>query len=150
MDLDAALAALRTSGLFKDTEADKLELLAFTAVPVSHAAGETLLSQGQLADHVFYVVSGRAEIALLLPDRRRLALGTVGEGHLLAAVALLAGTPSRVEVAAASDIELLSVPAEDFRRFLRQAPQATLAILEETAARADALLGSALAALAGR
>lgn len=142
MDLDRDVALLQKSRPFKGCDAEKLRLLAFTAIPLRFAPGELLLSEGETIDHVLFVAKGQAETSLE-SDGKRVAIGPVGERQLIGLAMALSGRPSLVRVQAVSEVEALSLPYADLRRFLLKAPDAALALLEEMAERVETHISTA-------
>ena len=75
------------------------------------AAGEILFRQGDPADCFFIVSSGTLKVEVALPDNRRQLLATLGSGDCVGEIALLFQKPRSATVCAASDSELLKIPA---------------------------------------
>ncbi|GAB5471733.1 MAG: hypothetical protein Kilf2KO_47630 [Rhodospirillales bacterium] len=134
MDLDQEIALLGRSRLFRGCDAEELELLAYIGIPVSFAPGEVLLQQGAVTDHTYYIVSGEVEI-VMASGMAPAAFRTLGESLMLGVVSALTARPSPWGIAAASQVEALSFPAEDLRRFLIRVPEVAVLLLEHVAGR---------------
>jgi CRP-like cAMP-binding protein/predicted acylesterase/phospholipase RssA len=75
------------------------------------AAGQILFRQGDSADCFFIVASGTLKVEVALPDNRRQLLATLGSSDCVGEIALLFQKPRSATVYAASDSELLKIPA---------------------------------------
>lgn len=95
----------------EDLAADLRRFLHGGASPVVRvAAGTTIIAEGQAADSMFMIQSGRCETFVADGDRR-VRLGELAEGDFFGEGALLAAERRLVGVAALTDVVLLEVPA---------------------------------------
>ncbi len=60
-----------------------IDRLARAATPVQAIAGETLINEGDPAEHFFNISAGTVKLFKALPDGRRQILGFAGTGHFL-------------------------------------------------------------------
>jgi MFS family permease len=111
----ARVAVLTTLDLLAAAPGPALEALARGLEDVPLAAGEQLIRQGDEADALWVLVSGRLDVSI---DGRAVSVveapGYVGE------IGLLHGRPRSASVSAAKDSVLWRIGAEDFRRAVNQ------------------------------
>jgi len=91
------------------------------------AAGEVLVRQGEAADSVFVVVSGKLR-ASVSQDGQEVALDDLGPGRLVGEFALLSDRPRSATVQAVRDSEVLRLSSTAFHQVLRAHPEVGLAL----------------------
>jgi CRP-like cAMP-binding protein len=74
------------------------------------ASGETLVTQGELADALFLVLDGNAEV-----QAGGKTVGQVGQGEVIGEVSLLDSRPPTATVTAEQDLTALAVPFTTLR-----------------------------------
>jgi len=94
------------------------------------ARGETLFRQGDPADALYFVVSGRLQATVCHPGRERVIVGEIGPGEPVGELGILTGQARGAEVSAIEDAELLRVSREVLERAANDAPE-TLGPLAE-------------------
>ena len=113
-------------GLLSDHDRRALEALATTSrVP----AGRALVTEGQVADRVLVLRSGRAKIVASSPERGDVVLDFRGPGSLLGEQALVDGRPRAATVVAIEPVEMLVIPASAFRAYLERRPAVGMTLL---------------------
>ena len=85
--------------------------------------GEPLFAQGDPADTLYLLRSGRLGVFKLEPDQPAQLLGVVKAGEPVGEMAMLAGTPHTATVVALRDSEILACRAKPSSR--RPAPNPT-------------------------
>jgi CRP/FNR family cyclic AMP-dependent transcriptional regulator len=113
-------------GLLGDADRSALEAVARR---VDAARGDVLLARGDAADRVLVVVDGRVKVTVPTSAGTDAVLTFRGPGALLGEQALLDAQPRSADVVAIEPLSLLVVPASTFRAFLRDHPQAALALM---------------------
>ena len=98
--------------------------------------GDVLVEQGDEADEVFVVLTGRLE-ALNRSERGELVVGTVGPGHVVGEVTVIAGGRRTATLRAIEPAEVAVIARRDFERWLADNPDATDAVSDEARARID-------------
>ena len=136
MSLDDDVRRLSGAGPLGGLPREALQLLAFSGQKRQLRAGEALFSAGDGADGAFFVLEG--EIALRRDGAERL----VGPGVLIGKSALLVETVRPADATAASDVLLLSIPRETFRRVLSEFPDSAVKIQRAAVSRTRALISS--------
>jgi len=109
VDHAAELALLRAMPLFAPLSPPVLEGLASRLIPVHAPAGQTIVTQGELGDRFYVIVSGEVEVVI---DGQ--ARATQGAGDHFGEIALLRDVPRTATVKATADTELLALERDDF------------------------------------
>jgi CRP-like cAMP-binding protein len=113
-------------GLLSDDDRSALEAIA-TASRVP--AGRLLLAEGQVADRVLVLRSGRAKVVSSTAEGGEVVLDFRGPGSLLGEQSLVDGSPRGASVVAVEPVEMLVVPASAFRAYLERHPAVAMTML---------------------
>jgi CRP/FNR family transcriptional regulator, cyclic AMP receptor protein len=125
----AKLESLANVELFRRCSGKDLEALAAVTEERTVPAGTVLCDQGRVADELFVVVSGTAEVAVAGD-----VVATVGPGEPIGEMALLDHLPRSATVTARSEMSLYCIEAARFREVL-QASAIALGLLEQLSLR---------------
>ncbi|UJA20337.1 cyclic nucleotide-binding domain-containing protein [Thermoleophilia bacterium SCSIO 60948] len=109
---------LRPVDLFDDLSDEELEPWAAVAVPRFVPRGELLVEQGEEAEGLLLILEGTASVAL----RHGAAWDPLGHQHgptWSMAIPVMMGIDATVRMQAETDVRMLVIPAEDFRRLAR-------------------------------
>ncbi|HEX7478163.1 MAG TPA: cyclic nucleotide-binding and patatin-like phospholipase domain-containing protein [Polyangiales bacterium] len=90
------------------------------------AAGEYLFRQGDPADCLYLVISGRLRIVAEQPDGSETVLGDIGRGQCVGEFGLLSDEPRAATVRPLRDAELVRVPKTVIEQLLDRHPRAML------------------------
>ncbi|MBN1311060.1 MAG: cyclic nucleotide-binding domain-containing protein, partial [Anaerolineae bacterium] len=82
----------------------------------SYQTGEYIFEEGDPADHVYVISSGRVAITKNTHTDDQLVLGYVGPGEMLGEVGMWTNERRTASAMAAEPLELLAIPREDFWR----------------------------------
>jgi len=113
----AARRALAGAPLFADLEPALLDRIVARSRPVSLAAGEWLMHQGDVGDAAYAICTGRLQVVVEHPEPARV-VDEHGYGDLLGELALLTGLPRSASVRAVRDSELLAIDRTEFTALL--------------------------------
>ena len=119
---EAALGMLRHVPLFAALAPTEIEQLADAAVIQEYAAGEEIVSTGQIEDALFIINTGHAEVRV---HNAPAPLARLGAGDFFGEMALLTGEPRAADVAAVEDCEVLVIYKEALQPILLARPQVT-------------------------
>jgi CRP/FNR family cyclic AMP-dependent transcriptional regulator len=97
--------------------------------------GSSLFSEGERAESVMVLRTGRVKISWYTEDGRESVLAVRGPGDLLGELAAIDGEPRSATVTALEPVEAVVLSAAAFRGFLETHPKAALALLEILAGR---------------
>ena len=124
--------ALGLVPLFADLDPELRSEVAGRAVPVRVEAGEWLFRQGEPADSLYVVLSGRLEVLIESPGPATIRLAD--QGSALGELALLTDSSRSASVRARRDSDLLRLERDDFLGLLEAEPAFALALTRALAA----------------
>lgn len=136
MTLDTEVQSLRQVPMFRDIDAARLKLLAFTSERVSFAPGQRFFSQGDAGDAAYVILDGRAQV-IIEAASGPLKVAEFGRNDLLGEMAVLADTPRSATVTAEGEVTALRIDKRVFLELLSQFPQMSLAVMREIAKRLE-------------
>jgi hypothetical protein len=93
-------------------------------------AGETLIRQGDAADHVFVIIEGHAEAFV---DGQK--VGDVAKDEIFGAMAVFTGEPRNATVIAQEPSTVMLIPGEQFLSMTRTNPKIAHSLIESMARR---------------
>jgi signal transduction histidine kinase len=123
-----ALDALRATSIFAEVPDEHLQRLAEHAIPMSLQEGEFLIREGDQADDLFVVVSGRFDVTKR-SGTSEIPIATVGPGAIQGELAALERGKRLASVQAVTDAEVLRIPYLAMRDLLSGGPDAALSII---------------------
>ncbi len=126
-DIDDSFLATLTS--------EESEWLRRAGVNRRFPGGTALFHERQPSDRVMLLIAGRVKIASTSEDGREAVLAFRGPGDVLGELSAIDGQPRSASVIAVEAVEVVVIPATDFRAFLERAPRATLWLLTRVIAR---------------
>ena len=113
------------------------------AVPKETAAGEVIVRQGDPAEAMFVIVTGKFEVSIPTAEGTRRVLRMLGAGSVFGEIAVLDGTERNADVTSSIDGEVLVLSANDLRYALDGAKSARDELHAEAAERKAQLARSA-------
>ena len=136
MTLDTEVQSLRRVPLFRDIDAARLKLLAFTSERVQFSPGQRFFLQGDAADAAYVILEGRA-VVTLQAEGGEIELAELGENALVGEMAILSDHPRSATVAALEPTTALRIDKRVLIELLQQFPQISIAIIREIAGRLE-------------
>jgi NTE family protein len=118
---DDRLEALRSVEVFSGFSDELLARLADRVTPHHVLAGDWLIRQGEKADRLYVVVSGRLDVILENPGPER-TLGSLAAGSAVGELGVLTGAPRAASVRAVRDSELLALDAKTIATMFEDTP----------------------------
>ncbi|MEF8793922.1 Crp/Fnr family transcriptional regulator [Thiohalorhabdus sp.] len=116
--------------LFAGMSAEKLQAVDQLAVGRSFPRGRLIFSQGDSADGMYLVQSGRVKVFLAQEDGDEVILGLLGPGDYFGEMALIDAEARSSAAMAHQDCELSFIAKRDFRRLLRESPELAQSLLQ--------------------
>ena len=120
MSCDNRDKLLQSLEILADLDAETRSALAREMDAIAVTRGEALLRQGDAADNMFIVVSGRFAVLL---DGRRTPVAEIGPGQPIGEIAFLAGGQRTATVTALRDSLVLRLERADFDKLTASHPQ---------------------------
>ncbi len=130
------VAALAAFPLFRPLTTRELERLVEGATEQTYAAGQAIVGEGELDDHVFVVLAGRVRVVESMPDTPAVAvLGGLAEGEVFGELSVLTGRPRSASVVALERTRCLTLDRHRFLTALETSPRLALGLLRMLARR---------------
>jgi CRP-like cAMP-binding protein len=107
--------------LFKGIEPALIDELALQFRVADVAAGEVVIRQGEMGDHLYVVDSGDLEVSATLNNRAS-KLGDLHRGDFFGEIALLKGTPRGATITAVTTATLWTLSADALNQWLERTP----------------------------
>ncbi len=104
---------------------------------VRRSGGELLFREGEPADCLYVVRSGRLRALMKQEDGSERVVGEIGRGEVVGELALLTGGSRSASVLAVRDSELLRFSEAGFERLLKAQPQAAMSLAKKIVARSQ-------------
>ncbi len=117
------LAALKGVDVFQTLTEEERGLLADRLAQAPFADGEALTRQGAVADWLYIIGSGRAEVRLFTAGGDYTVVKTLGPGDVLGEMGLLTGEPRTATVTALGETVCYRLDRESFRGVLASRPE---------------------------
>ena len=124
------VALIRDVPLLARLAPQDLRALASRGRVKSYRTGAVLFREGDRGDALHIVVEGAVRVSVLSSAGGEATVAVLGPGEFLGDLALLDGRPRSASAIVLQPTKTLVVTREDFRRWLRERPQAALALLE--------------------
>ncbi|HHQ49079.1 MAG TPA: Crp/Fnr family transcriptional regulator [Acidobacteria bacterium] len=136
---------LRRIGLFADLSDEDLAQVAEAAKVHTFARDERVFDEGDAADTMYVVASGKINIVVTSAEGKDLILAVLGEGQVFGEMGLLDSAPRSASAITATPAELISIARDDFDELLENQPglsRKLLHIMAERLRRANSKMES--------
>ena len=153
MAIDALVKPLLRLPLFQGLKPLQLTEIVRRAGRVVYKAGDTLIEEDKIGDCAIIIVSGEA--ARVRSDEHGSPADTVGEGSMIAELAMLVETVHSATIVARTPVKALKITREDMHEQMADDPKLAEYMMGKIAKRLHALaaevraIDEALAVLAG-
>ncbi len=131
---------LNTVPLFRQLSISARSVLAHSSDHISLSAGDDLFCQGDTADALFLVVSGRLHVVDEDEQSHRI-VGVLGSGAWVGELSLLTGSPRAATITAARDAQLIRISREAFDDVLADQPELGIGLARALAAQVQRTRG---------
>jgi CRP-like cAMP-binding protein len=135
-DLQQDVDLLRNVPLFRNLDAAKLKLLAFTSERLTYAEGDSLFHQGDSGDSAYVIVAGEADIIIDTPGGP-IVVATVKQNDWVGEIAILCDVPRTATITAKSKLTTLRISKDVFFQLIMQFPQMSVEVMRELAFRLE-------------
>jgi predicted acylesterase/phospholipase RssA/CRP-like cAMP-binding protein len=119
---------LRASAAFGQLDADALDLVRNALEARVVRSGEVLMRQGDAADGLYLVGSGRLKVVIEREEGSEDVINEVGRGELVGEMALLTDSPRSATIVAVRDSHVLFLSSNAFAHVVQARPEALLVI----------------------
>lgn len=130
MQLLKEAETLRKVPLFAKLEPSRLKLMAFTSQYLTYEDGELVFREGDVADAVFVILEGEAEI-VVETRTGNLRVGMLGKDELFGELALINNTPRSATMCAKGHLQVLRIAGDMFLKLLAESPEVALAVMRQ-------------------
>lgn len=124
------LGILRRTELFSGSPIEVIRLLAYLAKHAKYQPGDPILLQGDRAKSAYFILSGRVEITTIHRERE-ITLQHLHENSFFGELALLARFDWFFSARAATEVKLLTIDRESFKKILEKYPEKQDKIIEK-------------------
>jgi CRP/FNR family cyclic AMP-dependent transcriptional regulator len=128
------LALLQSIPLFESLEPDDLTALAHKLRAVQLAAGHTVFTQGDEGDAMYVIEDGGVDI-ITGTGKHKVILTSLFKQQYFGELSLLDGAPRSATAVTNRDCHMLALDRDDFVEFIKNRPDAALAIMHEVGER---------------
>lgn len=140
MSVRADAETLRNIPIFAECDTVPLQVLAFAAERQNFAAGESLLTLGEVGSAAYLILSGKAEIRAGKGGQCEV-IGQAEPGAFLGEVAMIAKAPYSVSVVAVSPLVAAKIDRKLFLKVADEYPEFGIAVFKALAGKLDGSLG---------
>lgn len=123
------LEFLASTELFREVESSALAEVIRELEAVRLAGGDVLFKEGDEADYLYLVVTGRLRASISREGKPPRTVGEVGRGEVVGELALLTNTPRSATVRAIRDAELLRLSRAGFDSLVEKHPRTMMPLL---------------------
>jgi len=113
-ELEPRIALLERLGIFASANRAVLERLAAACVPVGFSAGDVIVREGEEADALYVVVSGRVDVKARGEGAAEEHIRVMEAGTYFGEIGLLERIPRTATVTALDEVELYRIEGESF------------------------------------
>lgn len=131
MTIFVQTSELADSVLLSSLGREGLEEMFLPAQRLHYPAGQTIFLEGDIANSIILLESGRVEVSNTSLSGRKSIIAYMGAGEILGEIAALDGGGRSANVMAANDTIGLVLPRENILNFIAERPQVAQAIIVE-------------------
>jgi CRP/FNR family cyclic AMP-dependent transcriptional regulator len=133
--LGERVALLEQAPLFSVLHPDDLRVLAGKFHPVRYRRGEVIFREGEPAERLFLIESGRVKLSISSPTGQELLIGVLGRGQIFGELAVIDRGPRAMDARAMEDAHLYALSSDVFWTLLENRPALARRLLELMARR---------------
>ncbi|MDR3360632.1 MAG: Crp/Fnr family transcriptional regulator [Bifidobacteriaceae bacterium] len=128
-------AIITSSGLFADISQDQAERLRQAMSPVRLKRGQVLFREGEPADRLYLIQTGKMKLGNSSPGSRENLLAVLGKGEIIGELTLFDPGARTATATAVTPVNLLELSHEAFVEWLEENPAASQHLLKALARR---------------
>ncbi len=119
--------------IFRKMNKEYTDLLKPLFEPFSCRSGMTVIQQGDRADYLYFIISGKVDVSFKPYDGIPITVSHVGKDGLFGWSALVGSRTYTSSVTAIEDLEAFRIHGSDLRKFCTEHPEAGKEILDQLA-----------------
>lgn len=125
------------AGMFQGLTEEEINSYDANLKRIKYKAGESVITEDEYADQLFYIRKGKVEIQknLCSMETPYARLTVLGPGEFFGEMAVIDNEPRSASVRAAEDVELLMIPKEVFMQMSFKHPQIMLNLMRSLSVR---------------
>jgi CRP-like cAMP-binding protein len=139
MSIDLDTTSLKNLSLFKTLDDKKLRLVAMMAERLHYEPGQRIISQGDVPEMIYIILSGEIELSRSTPCGELHAL-SLGAGTLFGDIPMLCDKSYISNLTAETDVVVLALGKDMFFELLRTVPEFAVAVCRDLAGRCFKLI----------
>lgn len=143
--MPVSVSTLSVIPLFSDLDPSEIAAIANAATTRSYAAKQQILQGAVLFQHLIVVISGQVQSLDQAPDGRLIGLSHASAGDTIGWLPIIDGEPVKIDLSAATNTELLFIPAQVARTLATTRPIIAERVLKGLAANIRRLTNERLA-----
>jgi CRP-like cAMP-binding protein len=136
MTITGEVQSLQKVPMFRDVDAGKLKLLAFTSDRLTYSPGDVLFRQHDVSDAAYVVLDGEVDVVLESAPQP-ITVAHLTAGALVGEMGVLCDSARTATVVAATNVVALRIEKDTFFDMLREFPQMTIAVMRDLARRLE-------------
>ncbi|MBI4245082.1 MAG: cyclic nucleotide-binding domain-containing protein [Planctomycetes bacterium] len=113
---------LKSTDVFREISIEKLFTLAESLIVRNYSKGEVVVSQGEIGDTLFLIISGKVGVETKKDDGIVLQVTELDQGKAFGEMSILDRQVRSATVRALEDTKCLSLNGDDFRRLAKEDP----------------------------
>lgn len=114
---------LKASLLFHDADDESIQFIASMMKPVQFKEGEPIILEGEISDHVYFVMRGSVEIVKYHPEMQQVArIAVLKPGHHFSDFSVLNHSNKSASAFALEDSELYRLDGSAFLKIIEKTP----------------------------
>ena len=117
------LDILEEVSIFADLTMEELSLLAPLCRVIEGKAGDVLVREGELVQHMYLLLSGEGTVTKTRADGKLVKLNRVGKDDLVGEITFFKNTPASASVVANGPYQALEIEQKEFHRLLGAYPK---------------------------
>lgn len=126
---------LRSIPLFKDLSDADIEVMNDLAIEKHVAKGNVVLTEGDVGDSLFTIVSGRVKVYIGDEDGREIILKILGPGDFFGEMSLIDSQPRSASVSTLENSVFRTLSHQAFETCLQRAPRIAATVMQALAKR---------------
>ncbi len=128
MKIEEKIDVLKNNIIFSNLSEKDLRQIAELSRELSFKKGETIIKENEIADAFYIIVKGKVEIVKEGEESQEEVLATKSEGEVFGEMAVIDELPRSATIRATTNIELLRLDKDSFKKLLRSFSDMSLEI----------------------